>query len=178
MFSALWQKKSTGSATLKKFSLFAFGFSLFAFETGCLFFAFRFWISAFRFSISDYVTVVFFSILVFDFRLFNFKKNSELSSQFLISIIQFVTFYKYLFTWVYSVSFAKITHPRFWTLLVILNGRDPIKIFLQGPPLFENLLWAKTILRKIHSTLLLSNKIGMWSQFGYCCLSTCCWLKE
>ena len=81
-----------------RFSLFAFGFSLFAFETGCLFFAFRFWISAFRFSISDYVTVVFFSILVFDFRLFNFKKNSELSSQFLISIIQFVTFYKYLFT--------------------------------------------------------------------------------
>ena len=109
--TSLWQKKSTGSATLKKFSLFAFGFSLFAFETGCLFFAFRFWISAFRFSISDYVTVVFFSILVFDFRLFNFKKNSELSSQFLISIIQFVTFYKYLFTWVYSVSFAKITHP-------------------------------------------------------------------
>ena len=107
----LWQKKSTGSATLKKFSLFVFGFSLFALETGCLFFAFRFWISAFGFSISDYVTVVFFSILVFDFRLFNFKKNSELSSQFLISIIQFVTFYKYLFTWVYSVSFAKITHP-------------------------------------------------------------------
>eukprot|EP00493_Phyllostaurus_siculus_P026815 UN27161 len=63
---ALWQKKSTGSATLKKFSLFDFRLC-----DCCLF-----------------------PILVFDVRLFNFKKNSELSSQFLISIIQFVTFYK------------------------------------------------------------------------------------
>ena len=98
--------------------IFAFRFWIFAFRfwDWLSFFRFslldfRFWISAFHFSISDYVTVVFFSILVFDFRLFNFKKNSELSSQFLISIIQFVTFYKYLFTWVYSVSFSKITHP-------------------------------------------------------------------